>query len=540
MDNLDLHQCIICKDIIHGLNEYLTHRGTCKPVTSTGIFFVAYPSNISVLLTLFLINTDNVNVLSRLERTSDVPPAEYTGGKWKPGHAPPNLYNRMLLPELDSDEIAFSPSPQSSIGDAEEVNRCDSPQQVEEALIHTHQRRDSSSSVDLTDTSNPLIMKYCAMRRMLNGEATNLDNTSSNNQLLRLEMDIAQTFPFICEICRFYASSMSCFTWHLNSPDHISNVNAHKHHSIKFKCQICGSTLASIESLIRHFNVERKKCNSKNSFSSHLLRGTIFTCTRIITYFKCIKCKLTFNSRIAKAKHAERIHAIHAASKKRKSESPKPVTSTDTILPFKSNQDQLSANHCQEACDKLGHSLSCPVCGSLQSNKSNLKQHMTRHVPYLQRKFECDVCSLRFAVRADLNKHVKTHSDVKSFSCMQCTYTGKSLQALKKHRKVHLPVDPLKCSKCSFSCKLLCNLRRHERTHLQLEPTYTCPYCPYGTLNQENLRKHILTSKKHQGLHMYLCQCCNFSTNSHAEYRKHISSLHPEKSMLLKSAVKCK
>lgn len=433
----------------------------------------------------------------------------------------------MLLPELDPYEMPFSPSPQSSIGDPEEANKGDSsPMHVEDSL-HA-QRRDSSSSIDLTDNSNPLIKKYCTIRRMLQVEGN--DSSSSNDsKLLHLEMQFAQTFPFICQVCRFYASSMSCFTWHLNSPDHICSVNAHKHHSIKFKCQICGSTLASIESLIRHFNVERKKCGPKNSFSTHLLRGTIFTCTRIITYFTCTKCKLTFTSRMAKARHMKNVHAIQVSSAvAKKSKSPKrPCDILETPVPTKSRR--VHSNRVKASKDEIDENpLRCHVCGSMQSSKSNLKQHMTRHVPYLQRKFECGVCSFRFAVRADLNKHLSTHSNAKDFTCVQCTYTGKSLQALKKHHKVHLPADTLKCSKCSFSCKLLCNLQRHEKTHFQLEPTYTCPYCSYGTVNQENLRKHILSSKKHQGLHMYPCQCCQFATNSHVEYRKHLASLHPD------------
>lgn len=43
---------------------------------------------------------------------------------------------------------------------------------------------------------------------------------------------------------------------------------------------------------------------------------------------------------------------------------------------------------------------------------------------------------------------------------------------------------------------------------------------------QENLRKHILSTKKHSGKSIYECKLCNFSSNFAKDFKAHMVTDH--------------
>lgn len=414
----------------------------------------------------------------------------------------------MILSDLD--EIQLSPYPSSDKD--QDSHGSDYSNRLDESPIDPISAK-PYPAIKQYDESNPLWAEYLKIRQIISSSPL---DSADRSHLLRLQVRFTQKFPFICEVCNFYAPSMSCFTWHLNSVDHLTVVNRHKYHMIKFKCKICNSVLTSIETLIKHFNFERKRSNTKITFSSHLLRGPTFICSRILTQFRCTKCKLSFTSRMSRSQHMIQSHPSKAKCTRKKETKVTPIVkSTKTVEKINSSSS--------ERCDT---SLTCKICGSIQTRRANFNQHMARHVPYLDRKFSCPECSLKFAIKADLNKHLKTHSVTKEYSCHQCDYKGKSSLSLRKHLQVHLPSDTHKCSKCSFSCKTLYNLTLHEKTHSLSGASFKCPHCSYKAMNIENLRKHVLKTEQHKGLSIYLCDLCEFTTNFHKQYRLHQATVH--------------
>ncbi|RZF40393.1 hypothetical protein LSTR_LSTR015164 [Laodelphax striatellus] len=87
-----------------------------------------------------------------------------------------------------------------------------------------------------------------------------------------------------------------------------------------------------------------------------------------------------------------------------------------------------------------------------------------------------------------------------------------------------------KCTRCDFRTKNATHLKRHSRLHLGTKP-YHCPHCSYTCSLQENLRKHVLSTKIHKGKFLYSCNetDCNFESNSAKDFKVHLVQVHEKK-----------
>lgn len=162
----------------------------------------------------------------------------------------------------------------------------------------------------------------------------------------------------------------------------------------------------------------------------------------------------------------------------------------------------------------------CFQCGAKHISKASLQRHMDKCENenkgrqkrlYLKRKYN----TLK-------NKSPKTQ-----FLCDKCPYIGRSFTQLTRHSRSHSGVKPFKCSDCEYTFALSSQLVRHKRLHTGQKP-YNCPYCSYSCNTQENLRKHILKTKKHKGKMMYPCQHCAYESNEFSTFKDHLLEDHSE------------
>jgi len=81
---------------------------------------------------------------------------------------------------------------------------------------------------------------------------------------------------------------------------------------------------------------------------------------------------------------------------------------------------------------------SCPNCGLIVTNSSNLSRHLKHHCPkiFTELFYKCSVCEERFNYSNDLKIHLgKLHS---LYWCVYCQYNFTTADKLRAHVRVHL------------------------------------------------------------------------------------------------------
>jgi hypothetical protein len=213
--------------------------------------------------------------------SNSVPPAGWTGGKWAPGKSgQTDIYDGYRIVDLGEET-----SPTSNSG------------------------KETSSL-----SSDPVAEKIHSIRLSLSSGLFDRDT------LIQEQRKSLSEFPFVCNVCHFYSSQMSSFTWHLNSSHNERRSN------MEMRCHICNFRCQRIADMIQHFNSERKKKVKKttrssfklsnmtstsrreNLIESEFMKGTIFSC-QIKKSITCSHCDRQFRLRIAERTHFRQCHS---------------------------------------------------------------------------------------------------------------------------------------------------------------------------------------------------------------------------------------
>lgn len=132
------------------------------------------------------------------------------------------------------------------------------------------------------------------------------------------------------------------------------------------------------------------------------------------------------------------------------------------------------------------------------------------------KEYICDICSMTFNKRFNIERHLKWHFNIKNFKCPICKKEFVSATNLKRHSVTHTNERPFTCTVCDKPFKLKSQMKDHRRIHTK--KAYNCPYCPHSSSNIPDLRLHIGT---HAGEKPYPCLQCKTSFKTNYDRVKH-------------------
>ncbi|XP_064459626.1 zinc finger protein 43-like [Ornithodoros turicata] len=188
---------------------------------------------------------------------------------------------------------------------------------------------------------------------------------------------------------------------------------------------------------------------------------------------------------------------------------------------------EKKADPASSAKPKTQESYACGKCGKAFSVKNSYMKHMRRHIAPRQ-LLECTYCSRRFNNRANLDVHVRTHTQDYPFKCDHCAKGYMTEQQLEKHR-ARCHSDPVFCTDCNLPFKLERNLTYHMIKHHELQTSFKCDKCSNYFPDQQDLTRHSERCGKPSRADTFLrCLYCSFEGPTYADLTGHVVQCHQD------------
>ena len=135
------------------------------------------------------------------------------------------------------------------------------------------------------------------------------------------------------------------------------------------------------------------------------------------------------------------------------------------------------------------------------------------------------LCFKKFSVRYDLNHHMKTHIQMKSYQCDFCTKSYRNSGNLKRHiRDFHEKIKSYKCTTCSKSFAQESSLNTHNQMIHQNSTIFQCDICEKCFRHVVNLKQHVIAT--HDRISTQECHICKKRFSWNGNLQRHIKYIH--------------
>ena len=133
--------------------------------------------------------------------------------------------------------------------------------------------------------------------------------------------------------------------------------------------------------------------------------------------------------------------------------------------------------------------FSCEKCGKTFSTAHAVKLHDRQHTG--DKPYQCEKCLKKFTYYANYKIHLGSHSDERPFPCVICGRAYTMATTLKRHMKIHSEDKPWKCDQCPKQFAQEKQLKNHMVGHSSIRP-FACNICDRHFAQTYDLGKHML------------------------------------------------
>lgn len=164
----------------------------------------------------------------------------------------------------------------------------------------------------------------------------------------------------------------------------------------------------------------------------------------------------------------------------------------------------------------------CKMCGE----KFPLQGMLSHHIKYNhEQQYVCRFCGKPSTSRLAGEKHERTHTGEKPHACDQCNYRCNSVSSLNSHRRKKHEGNPDArshvCELCGKGFNTKSNLVNHIKTHSDIKH-FTCPICGRQLKNDQCYRRHMASVHGHK----FTCEMCGKDYSSQTGLRFHRREAH--------------
>lgn len=138
---------------------------------------------------------------------------------------------------------------------------------------------------------------------------------------------------------------------------------------------------------------------------------------------------------------------------------------------------------------------------------------------------KCDLCDYTNPFKALVNRHRKTHSEVRPFTCPLCDKSFKDKRYYDFHKNAHSGTKPFTCRLCSKTFATIGEQGRHVRYMHTGEKPHKCDRCEFRSVELHKLKRHI---RRHLGENNFPCSKCPFTTADSIKLEYHMSYMHSD------------
>ncbi|XP_039435043.1 histone H4 transcription factor isoform X1 [Culex pipiens pallens] len=170
--------------------------------------------------------------------------------------------------------------------------------------------------------------------------------------------------------------------------------------------------------------------------------------------------------------------------------------------------------------------IGCYNCGSVYTSRLKYIEHCRRQVDYQLREIPCPDCDKLFATTQLMKDHRAVHN--KRYECPQCPMKWPSQKALACHiRYRHINEKPYKCHLCEHRTVTKADLDEHIITHDDRK-TFRCEEygCDAAYKCQKSLKKHVDMAHYGYGPSVYACHLCKNTYRAGTNLSKHLEKIH--------------